>query len=657
MWNWFKSSPQPQQTNSPSLEQNKSHTIELTTFHENWSINNLSEDDFHKVFGYLSQKDLMKCRLVCKTWKDYLKTLPELTVTEPNSKLSSLFREIKRLNVDPSSEMDCSALVTRLSNLTSLKCGKISQDTLNELYTLKRLECPNVIPPYGVEQIVSESIQNIRKYTSLTSLQIYNITDSDIPSIGKLTGLKKLSISSKKFVGKIEDMIDVSQLTSLEISNAPLGPEFYYNLYLFPYLVFIGFTRCHLPISGVSAQTPLSQLSPSDGFIYLAGCNSLRYLYLNESEVTNYHLDVLARMDNLLGISLKGCPTLSDYSLTPFKTGPIRKSLEELNISDTMVTHIGLQVIARLKYLRVLDISHCDGIKILSPLNSLKYLEVLRLSNVHINSDTLQDAFRIPPKYLQQLLVDARPIDDPLLTVICSKFPNLVSVNLKESQITSRGVEALQMVKYLRYVDFSKTSVDDQVFEYLSKITSLETISFEDCQNISGEGVHVLEPLRGLRVLNFNGCKNFSEYSLKEMEDLSVETLRVSGANQIGMEAWKYIAQIEQLKRLDLSFTSVEDNGIQEMLKSKWLEVIYLRHTKITDKSIETLLCCNLIRKIDARETNVKKQYNFANCIVITKDSSFKQNTFPVQQQSTSHSSHSSSSESSEDDSEIENKE
>ena len=107
------------QPNQQQNQKNDKNTIEMTTFHENWSINELKEGYFHEIFKYLNERDLIRCRLVCKTWKKYLDTLPELTVTFPNDRYSSLFKNVERLIVDPGIQMDCSSLVTRLSNLTS----------------------------------------------------------------------------------------------------------------------------------------------------------------------------------------------------------------------------------------------------------------------------------------------------------------------------------------------------------------------------------------------------------------------------------------------------------------------------------------------------------------------------------------------------------
>ncbi|ELP84753.1 F-box/leucine rich repeat protein, putative [Entamoeba invadens IP1] len=628
MFSWLRGSQQNKE-NTTKTPQNMAvekgvaeNPIELTTYHENCTVNNIEEKDFHRIFKYLSVHDLVNCRLVCRMWKDMTKSISELVVTEPNPKLSLLFRDVKKLTVDPLATMDCAGLVTRLINLTSLKCGKINQACLEQQIQLKQLECPGVVPPFGVESICTNNMEKLGMYNSLTALELVNVSDKEITSfvkLGRLTSLRKLSIASKNFVGKIETFVDISHLTSLEISDAPLGSEFFYNLYLFPYLVFIGFTRCQLPVSGISPQTPLSQLSTTDGFIYIVGCNSLRYLYLNESQVSNYHLDVIARMENLIGLSLKGCASVNDYSLNAFKNGPISYSLEELNVEDTMITHIGLQTISRIKYLRVLDISRCIGIKIISPLNSLKNLEILRMTGIAVNAETIKDSFREPPKYLQQFLFESQPIDDPILTVFCSKFPTLEYLCLKGSKITSFGIQDLVILSHIRVLDISNTAVDDKCFEFISKLTYLEALYLEKCMKISGEGINVLSTLGSLRVLNMNGCAEVVIDSLKEMGELSVETLRLNGCNKIGGKfVWKYLSEIEHLKRLDLSNTSVDDDGVEEMVNCKWLEVLYLIRTKVSDKAITSLLKCNLLRKIDVRESNVVNDF-LSNCIVITK--------------------------------------
>ncbi|KAL7720255.1 Leucine rich repeat protein [Entamoeba marina] len=633
MFSWFKSTPQkPQPPQSqPNSQKNVDQPIELTTFHENWSINELKDEDFQHIFQYLSLPDLFSCRLVCKKWKTTLEDLPSLSLTEPLPHISSVFKNVKRLIVDPYASLDAGPLVTRLSNLTALRCTNISQEYIDMLYTLKELDCPKVIPPTSVQQLSTSNIEGIEKYKSLINLEVFDINDDELNQLSKLTKLRQLTINSKHLSCKIESLIDVSHLTAIHIINAPLKPEFFYNLYIFPYLTIASFKRCKLPVSGISPLTPLSQLSPSDGFIYIAGCNSLRYLSLEDSPLTDYHLDVVGRIETLRGLSLRGSSSLTDYMLQPFKKGNIQDSLEELNLSDTMITHVGLQIIGKFKYLRVLDLSGCDGIRILSPLNSLKNLEILRMFGIKINADVLQDAFRVPPKLLQQLLIDTTPINDPLVFVICSKFLNLVHLDLEKSQITSEGVSSLELLTSLRVLNLNSTPIDDTAFESLANVTSLEIITMNNCPNISASNCHLLEPLQGLRVLSLNGCINVDDYSIKSMHDLTIETLRLSNCVKLGALAWKYIAMIESLRRLDISYTDIGDECVDDIENCKLLEVVFANHTKVTLTTLNALLKCKLIRKIDLRETDIT-DYQNVNCIILTTNPQIQATTKPTQE-------------------------
>ncbi|ELP83682.1 F-box/LRR-repeat protein, putative [Entamoeba invadens IP1] len=622
MFNWlFGTKPSQPAVASPRVVRPNTKDVELATYHENWSINNFTEKDFKRIFKSLSFPDLLSCRLVCKKWRDILTETQSVILTEPNTAVAKVFPNIKSLSIDPSARTNAADLVAHLPSLTSLRCPvlKIEETTLAAMTNLKVLDCPMVKAPFGVECLSTKSIDNLGSFKNLTALTLIGISDKDLPVIGKLSALESLSISSKNFTGKIDSLVDVSKLVNLEISKASLVPEFFYNLYLFPHLEFIGFIKCTLPVSRINPQTPLSQLGPSDGFIFIIGCNSLRYLYLNESEITEYHIEVISRMEELIGLSLKGCKTLGDYMLNSFKNAPLLDSLEELNISETMVTHIGLQIISRFEFLRVLDISKCDGIKLLSPINDLENLEVLRMSENRINAETLQDGFKMPQEFLQELLLDAEPINDPLLMVIASKFPGLVKVDLRKSSVTSTGLDVLHNLTYLRYVDLSYTAVDDNAFEYLQNLAFMENLVMEKCLKVTGFGASKLTKVPGLRVLNMNGCKKVDISGVKEMSELSVQTLRLSGCELIGDEVWNFLSQMEELKRVDLSGTPVGDHGIQQIQKAKWLEVIYLSKTKVTDEGVSELLKCRLLRKIDVRGCNVVKQYKTA-CVIMTSE-------------------------------------
>ncbi|ELP83680.1 F-box/leucine rich repeat protein, putative [Entamoeba invadens IP1] len=583
----------------------------------------LEEKDVQRIFRNLSFHDLLMCRSVSKKWRDSVSQVEEINILEPIPKIATVFPNITKLAIDPNKKSDPSELLLGFSKLTSLKCRMIPQNTANKMTTLRNLDCPDVEPPKYSSYYETDSIKKVAKYHHLVSLSLNGVQDRDIDQISKLTNLQKLSINSRKFVGKIESLVDVSQLTSLEITGSSLSHEFFYNLYLFPKLFTLKLNKCILPLSTVPAQTPLSQLGPKDGFIYLIGCNALHILNITSSNVSEYHMEVIGRLRHLRVVSFKGCTLLTDNALLLLRESIVAGNILELNLSDTLISHIGLQVVSSLKNLRVLDISNCGAIKVLSPLDELKNLEILKMKNVEVNKNTLDGLLQNPSQHLKQITVASDSFDDALVSLCCTKIPSLKVLNLEHSHITTKGLESLEIIPFIRFIDLSSTEVKDEVFGQLSKALCLESIVMKRCLNITGEGIKQLKTLYGLRVLNLNGCKQLTDSAIEEMKELTVETLRISTCPNLSSAIYKHLVQLKYLKRVDMSFNNLNDDGIEELKKCTWLEVVYLFNTHVTEKSVKLLLTLPNIRKIDAKNCGIQTKFK-ENCVVCVKTTKSK---------------------------------
>ena len=86
------------------------------------------------------------------------------------------------------------------------------------------------------------------------------------------------------------------------------------------------------------------------------------------------------------------------------------------------------------------------------------------------------------------------------------------------------------------------------------------------------------------------------------MENMTIETLRLASCQSVDSNVWKYLCLLDELRRIDVSNTGINDDNIEELERMKKLEEVIAVHTDISQKFIDALICkCNLIHFIDAR--------------------------------------------------------
>ena len=334
----------------------------------------------------------------------------------------------------------------------------------------------------------------------------------------------------------------------------------------------------------------LSKGLTDEGLAEIAQLQSLKGLYLGESQVTNAGL---AQLGNLT-------------------------ALEELELSQGRMTNAGLAHLAKLPSLRYLMLSGKNftdaGMAHLKNIRSLRILHAGHLA--HLTDAALVHLADVPNLESLSLYWVTEITDDGVAHL--TKLPSLKKLDIWHSKVTDEGLGHLGRIKTLEYLDLpwgtstssglrftitdkglaklvgltrlthlhlgivgSGIPITDEGFKTLARIESLEELTVGG-KEVTDEGIGYLTRLKRLKALSIYGCPNVTNKglakltALKSLQDLSV------GGTSITITGLSCLNELPNLTKLRLG--DVQQDGFAlNISKLKNLEQLslQLRHKRI----------------------------------------------------------------------------
>lgn len=230
------------------------------------------------------------------------------------------------------------------------------------------------------------------------------ITDDDMQIVGKLTGLRELSL----FGTGISDtgLTNLGTLTNLEILNV---------------------AEC--------------KAISSKGLQVLANMPRLRILNLSKTKMSDQDLDLLKGLSHLTDLGLQSTK-ITDMAMEHLVKFP---GLEGLDLAQTKITDAGLKALAQLKNLRALDLSSTavgdDGMVHIAKLTNLR--------NLLIPSTKVTDSGLVHLKNLsnlQSLYLNGPGITDKGFAEIVA-LPALREIAVRGTKVTPEKIKEIKQAK------------------------------------------------------------------------------------------------------------------------------------------------------------------------------------------------------------------
>lgn len=306
--------------------------------------------------------------------------------------------------------------------------------------------------------------------------------------------------------------------------------------------------------------------------------------------------------------------TVNDITDNVIKFFADIKSLTEIDITDSVITDVGLKYLSELPILSKIylygsyDITNIG----LSYLSNCKFLTIFRIYGCDKITDEGIEHF-LNLKLLTELdFSGCKNITDIGLLHL-SKLKNLTILHVyKCNLITNTGL--LYLSNYtLKNIKLSVLTISncnlitDVGIKYLLNCKLLKDLCINNCYKITNTTLKYLSELELLSELNISGCKDITDIGLKYFisKPLKLSRININGCEKITDIGIKYI-NLDLVMSVNFSNCNITDSTIKYLEKSKLLKAIFIKNCyNITNDGIKYLSKLKFLFKLDIAGCNI----------------------------------------------------
>lgn len=294
-------------------------------------------------------------------------------------------------------------------------------------------------------------------------------------------------------------------------------------------------------------------------------------------------------------LSLSGCIAITSQGLN--KAISNYCSLQSLRL-DSCWNISKLSFLERLQSIETLSLGWCYNVgdQDVSVIKSLTNLTNLDISKTSITDSGLKDILssdkregsKRTAKPLSHLKLDGCNISGASLKLLGerSKSSKIKELSLQWCLITDKDLEYLSCLQSISVLNLSYTQVSCQGMRHVSELVNLSTLKLDSC-NINDFGVQYLTNRRAIR----NSYDKNTKSSITEL-DLSDTNISNVGLKSI-------TEHMPDMKCLNLSYTAVNDDGVEHLKGLRNLTSLNLDSHSITDTSLRHVSHLTSIRHLD----------------------------------------------------------
>lgn len=261
-----------------------------------------------------------------------------------------------------------------------------------------------------------------------------------------------------------------------------------------------------------------------------------------------------------------------------------------------------------------------------TPTNDRKDTDVLRVCNLSSGTETITN-----------MDLNSSPVTDEGIKNL-AKLQNLASINFASTKITEVGFAVTQELPNLRVLNLTNCNVSAGMVETLGKLENLEELSLERTQ-IGDTALAGLENLVNLKSLNLtgtqisdNGFKHLDK--LKALEILNVSHTGVRGQglqfvkrkkgetgfrvmnashSQFGQAGLQFLRTVETLEELDVSQAEVTDRALLGLRGNNHLKKINLGFNQVSDQGLGVLGTMKGLEQVFLRNNTMVSDFTLKN--------------------------------------------
>jgi WD40 repeat protein/Leucine-rich repeat (LRR) protein len=489
----------------------------------------------------------------------------------------------------------------------------ITDDELASLVDIPNLESLSL----GGKAITDARLASVGKLAGLRSLTLERtaITDAGLAQLVGLTKLELLSIGSPHITDAgLEQIGKLSGLKSLIIDGVDVTPDGIRHL---AQLKRLGLLRLH------------GNAITDDHLVNVARIESLTDLFLVQTAVTNQGLSHLSPLYGLRRLNLSGSSGVKAEGAIPWEKAKqgardFEPMVLQLIIDDRTHLHSHAQAIGQLQANAVAELKGQPNIAIeydeqqvataltitdaevsdeqIALLLQLRGLQKVKLVNAHASKSGWSQLRRLP--YLVDLVLDLQgpDITDSALRPLAGN--SLTELKIAETRITDEGLRSLKDCE-IRRLSIASTLMTDTGLRHirLGPVSDLRLSS----AGITDDGLEDLKRAIGLTLLSLEDSR-ITDAGLPRLIDLRVlQSLSVAGT-QVTDAGLASIAKMAKVRALNLSRTGITDAGLPLLSGLEKLEYLSLSGTQVTDAGLALISRMPAIQVLDVSHTAISDQ-------------------------------------------------
>ena len=268
-----------------------------------------------------------------------------------------------------------------------------------------------------------------------------------------------------------------------------------------------------------------------------------------------------------------------DHSGEPREANPAAPTHTVDDFTATLADTPGVNLKFRDDQVVVVDLRSAEGVALQQGIESLDWLPAVSevfLPGAAMSPETIGILRRCPE--LKRLRVIGPGCDDDAVAGV-AQLPTLLALTLQETEVTDRGAEVLQQLPNLRDVSLMRSPVTDACLRSLTGCRELTKLNLRGT-DITGE--------------NFGA-----------IESLPVEDLELAETD-FGSAGMTSVAELQQLRKLNLWMTRIDDSGLATLKGRTGLTWLNLDNcAAISDASVDVLLSMNGLELLHVGGTSI----------------------------------------------------
>jgi hypothetical protein len=427
-----------------------------------------------------------------RDWENVCAVIRELGLTTINSasligdddlEIISQLEQITSLNLDGSKRLTDRGLqyLVRMPQLRELIVG--GQITDRGLEALGHLRALRVFKMFWQANITDAGVANLRFCDQLEEVDLLgcNLGDGAIAALAGKPNLRRLK------TGRNVSDDGLGLLHQFPAFKKWQGEELKYGLMSF------SAEPTNLLIDGPFTRSGLNSLRGLDGVVGLS-------FFWHTSRLRGDDLQYLDGLSNLVYLGCQG-ELCDDDAMSHIAALP---NLRMLMGQGTLASDVGFRSLSRSQTIEYFWGRECPN------LNGTGFIALARmraLKGLAVSCKFVDDASLASLKDFRALkeLMPMDVSDDGFKHVgRCLQLESLILMYCRDT--TDVATHHLQELSNLKKYHAGNTLITDRSLEMLSRMTSLEELSFEGCKFITDAGIPFLTALPSLRKISIGGC-------------------------------------------------------------------------------------------------------------------------------------------------------